>query len=171
MQWAQGRTQPFSLFWAPWDELLVRWAGGEHRVLLGGAGAGTVPCVTSCPFTKALPDQGWQQKGENLACSCGSLLLILLKASGEESPCTGTWDRAVQGEEERRAELGAPLWGATKLDEPLLGACENWGSLCPISAGHSRVWVFPEQSHDVSLLRRLSRSCSRRWTWRRRALP
>lgn len=136
---AQGRTQPFPLILAPWDKLLVRWAGGEHRVQLDGAGTGTAPCVTSCLCHKALPDQGWQQKDENFACSCRSLLPILLKTSGEESPCTGTWDRADglwQGEEERRAEL----------DEPLLGAHEDWGSLHPISAAHSRVWVFPEQS-------------------------
>lgn len=92
---AQGRTQPFPLILAPWDELLVRWAGGEHRVQLDGAGTGTVPCVTSCLCPKALPDQGWQQKDENFACSCKSLLLILLKSSEEESPCTGTWDWAL----------------------------------------------------------------------------
>lgn len=28
--WAQGTAQPFPLFLAPWDELLERWAGGEH---------------------------------------------------------------------------------------------------------------------------------------------
>lgn len=133
-------------------------------MLLDGAGTGTVPCVTSCQCTKALPDQEWQQRKENLACSCRSLLPMLLKASGEENPCTGTWDWAGglwQGEEERMAEL----------DEPLLGAHEDWRSLHPILAAHRRVWVFPEQSHDVPLLCRLSRSCSRPWIWRRGALP
>lgn len=61
-----GENSALPLFVAPWDELLVKWAGWEHQVQLDGAGTGTVPCVTSCPCTKALPDQGWQQKGKIL---------------------------------------------------------------------------------------------------------
>lgn len=92
----------------------------------GGCWDRHCPLCHLLPSIKALPEQGWQQKEENLTCSCRSLLPILLKALGEENPCTGTglW----QGEEERRAGL----------DEPSLGAHEDWGSLHPVSAAPSR---------------------------------
>lgn len=61
-----------------------------------------------CPLCHLLPVHqgsarpGMAAKGENLAYSCRSLLPILLKALGEESPFTGAWAWAdVQGDEGR----------------------------------------------------------------------